>query len=151
MYPALLFCSLKSRWIGLSHLQYIYGIVSPFIILLIHTWINSLTDIFIHSWFHRLIDKLSHLLMVKSSIQLFTPLTLPDLNLALFKQGMPVPILLRTGGQGRVTPIDILAHTTHTITTAAWKMRVFALFNSINTDWWMDKKMDQQTDGQSLL
>ena len=89
--------------------------------------------------------------MVKSSIQLFAPLTIPDLKLALFKQGTPVPILLQTGGQGRVTPIDILAHTTHTITTAASKMRVFALFNSINTDRWMDKQMDRQTDGQSLF
>ena len=68
-----------------------------------HILINSLTDIFIHSLFHRLIDKLSHSLMLKSSMQLLDPLSIPDLKLALYKQGTRGHNIVMDGWVGTCT------------------------------------------------
>ena len=59
--------------------------------------------IFIHSLFHRLIDKLSHSLMLKSSIQLLDPLSIPDLKLALYKQGTRGHNIVMDGWVGTCT------------------------------------------------
>ena len=55
------------------------------------------------------------------------------------------------GGQGHKTPINTLAHPklTQTITMAASKTRVFALFNTITMNGPMDRPMDRWTDKAS--